>query len=115
MSDRWKNLDVWKLSDDMAYQVYQITAAFPAEEKFGLTSQLRRAALSIPTNIVEGYSRKGDKELTYFINISLGFLAETKYLLHFANRLNYLDESIYANIESCTKFLAKSSGVFIRL
>lgn len=58
-------------------------------------SQLRRAALSIPTNIVEGYSRKGDKELAHFVNISLGSMAETKYLLYFAHRLAYLADEDY--------------------
>ncbi len=70
--DRWKKLDVWKISDEMALKVYSATKNFPKEELYGLTSQVRRAALSIPTNIVEGYSRRGDKELAYFLNISLG-------------------------------------------
>jgi len=61
--ERWKKLDVWKLADELAFKIYLATQKFPKEELYGLTSQLRRAALSIPTNIVEGYSRKGDKEL----------------------------------------------------
>ncbi len=70
--DRWKRLDVWKLADELAYKTYLITRKFPKEELYGPTSQLRRSALSVPTNIVEGYSRKGDKELAHFVNISLG-------------------------------------------
>jgi four helix bundle protein len=50
--DRWKKLDVWKLADDLSFKVYQVTKEFPKEERYGITSQLRRAALSIPTNIV---------------------------------------------------------------
>jgi four helix bundle protein len=50
--DRWRNLEVWKKADELAFQVYQATRAFPKEELYGLTSQLRRAALSVPTNIV---------------------------------------------------------------
>ena len=67
--ERWQKLEIWKLSDELAFQVYKATQNFPKEEKFGLTSQIRRSALSVPTNIVEGYSRKGDKELSRFINL----------------------------------------------
>ena len=70
-NERWYNLEIWKKADEMALLVYQYTKTFPKEEIYGITSQLRRAALSIPTNIVEGYSRKGEKELQHFINISL--------------------------------------------
>ena len=82
----------------VAYKTYLITRKFPKEELYGLTSQLRRSALSIPTNIVEGYSRKGDKELAHFVNISLGSMAETKYLLYFALRLGYLSDEEYDKI-----------------
>lgn len=97
--DRWKKLDVWKMADDLAYEVYLKTRRFPKEEMYGLTSQVRRAALSIPTNIVEGYSRKGDKELSHFLNISFASLAETKYLLYFSNRLEYLDDIKYNELQ----------------
>jgi len=88
--ERWEKLEVWKLADELAYKVYQVTRTFPKDEIYGITSQLRRAALSIPTNIVEGYARKGDKELSHFVNISLGSLAEVKYLLNFSCRLGFL-------------------------
>ena len=91
--DRWKKLEVWKLDDDLALKIFEATKSFPKEELFGLTSQMRRSALSIPTNIVEGHARRGDKELAHFISISLGSLAETKYLIHFASRLGYLKEN----------------------
>jgi four helix bundle protein len=92
-TDRWKNLEVWQLADVLAKDVYRATKAFPKGEIYGITSQLRRAALSVPTNIVEGYSRKGDRELARFIDIALGSLAEVKYLLHFSNSLGYLDKT----------------------
>jgi four helix bundle protein len=98
--ERWQKLEVWKLSDDLAYRVYQATKDFPREEIYGLTSQVRRAALSVPTNIVEGYSRKGDKELSHFINISLGSLAETKYLLYFSYRLGYVKDVNYDDLRN---------------
>ena len=88
--ERWENLEVWKLADSLALEIYKTTSDFPQAELYGLTSQIRRAALSIPTNIVEGYSRGGDKELKYFLNVSLGSLAEVKYLIRFAHRLELL-------------------------
>lgn len=90
--DRWRNLEVWQLADQMALEVYRHSRVFPSEERYGLTSQLRRSALSVPTNIVEGYSRRGDRELGHFLSVALGSLAETKYLLHFASQLEYLAE-----------------------
>ena len=82
----------------LAYHVYKATQNFPKEEIYGLASRVRRAALSVPTNIVERYSRKGDKELTRFISISLGSLAETKYLIYFSHRLEYLSDNEYDKI-----------------
>lgn len=90
-SDRWRRLEVWKAADDLAVEIYDRSRVIPKEERYGLTAQLRRATLSIPTNIVEGYFRRGEKELIHFLNISLDSLAETKYLLHFAKRVGYLD------------------------
>lgn len=84
-----QDLIVFQKSDELAYRIYKSTEAFPKSEIFGITSQLRRAALSIPTNIVEGYVRKSKKELSQFINIALGSLAETEYLLGFSKRLGY--------------------------
>ncbi len=105
--ERWAKLEVWKIADDLAYQVYMATKSFPKEEIYGITSQLRRAALSVPTNIVEGYSRKGDKELSRFISISLGSLAETKYLLYFSNRLGYFQDSEYNELKQGYNTLGK--------
>lgn len=96
--DRWRNLEVLQLADQFAREIYQVTKHFPKEELYGITSQLRRTALSIPTNIVEGYSRKGDKELGRFLDIALGSLAEVKYLLHFAGTLGYLSEKDSADL-----------------
>ena len=103
----WKKLDVWKYAHELAKDIYKKTKSFPKHEIYGLTSQIRRAAVSVPTNIVEGYSRKGDKELSHFTNISLGSLAETKYLLYFSNRLEYLKEDNYNEINNGYEMLGK--------
>ena len=112
--DRWKKLDVWKLADDLAYKVYQATKEFPKEERYGITSQLRRSALSIPTNIVEGYSRKGDKELSHFISISLGSLAEVKHLVHFSNRLGYLSTESFEELKKGYDILGRKLWRFYK-
>lgn len=105
--ERWQKLEVWKEGDRLAFEVYQVTKIFPKEEVYGLTSQLRRAALSVPTNIVEGYSRKGDKTLAHFVNISLASLAEVKYLLHFSNRLGNLSDKEYFPLKEECGLLGK--------
>ncbi len=87
---KYKELIVFNKADELAFNIYKITESFPKNETFGLTFQIRKAALSIPTNIVEGYARRSKKELAQFINISLGSLAETEYLLEFSKRLGYL-------------------------
>ena len=107
IEERWQKLEVWKVSDQLAFDVYKITRDFPRDELYGLTSQLRRAALSVPTNIVEGYARKGDKELAHFINIALGSFAETKYLLYFSHRLNYIDDKKFVEIKNIYTKLGK--------
>ncbi len=96
--DRWRTLEVWRLADGLALRVYRETAGFPREEAYGLTSQLRRAGLSVATNIVEGYSRRGSRELRQFLNVGLGSLAEAKYLVDFSSRLGYLSDSAGADL-----------------
>jgi len=87
---RHEKLIVFKKADELAFEIYKLTKLFPKDEIFGLTSQLRRAALSIPANIVEGYARRSEKELRHFINIAPGSLAETEYLLAFSKKIGYV-------------------------
>lgn len=89
-----KDLEVWKQSMDMVESVYTLTQGFPETEKFGLTSQMRRSAVSIASNIAEGAARKGDKELSHFINIAIGSLSEleTQYLI--AMRLEFIEKEV---------------------
>ncbi len=110
--DRWRRLEVWQAADAFALDVYRATQRFPKEEVYGITSQLRRAVLSVPTNIVEGYSRRGDKELARFIDIALGSLAETKYLLSFSYKLGYLDEGAYQGLSNAAQRLGRQLWKF---
>jgi len=82
----YEKLLVWQKADELAYQIYMASKAFPREELYAMTSQVRRAALSVPTNLVEGYARQGRNEFRQFTNIALGSLAEARYLLGFCLR-----------------------------
>src|SRR5512135_1598598 len=99
----YKKLVVWQKSDELAYQVYLETKIFPKEEIYGITSQLRRAALSVPTNIVEGCARHGKNEMKQFVNIALGSQAEVEYLLSFCLKLGYLKSETYQKLDKLRK------------
>jgi len=90
-----QNNPVFKKSNELAHLVYKITKNFPKEEIYGIISQLRRAALSVPLNTVEGYARQSDKSYKQFLLISYGSLKETKYLLQFSFEEGYLNEKGY--------------------
>lgn len=89
-----KDLDVWKNSMDLVTDVYKLTKEFPAEERYGLSQQLRRSAVSIPSNIAEGAGRKHKKEFIHFLSIALGSLAECETQILIANKLNYMNDII---------------------
>jgi len=110
----YKDLIVWQKADAFAHQVYLKTRSFPKDELFGITSQIRRAALSVPTNIVEGYARKGDKELARFLNIAIGSLTETEYLLGFANRLEYLSQQDFDELDEQKDEVSRSLWTFYK-
>ena len=74
----------------MVVKIYAATSSFPDSERYGLTSQMRRAAVSVPANIAEGYARNGSKELIYFLGISAGSLSELDTLIELAARLGYI-------------------------
>ena len=94
-------------ADEIARLVYKTSKKFPKDELYDLTSQLRRAAVSIILNIIEGFARKGTKEYRNFLYISYGSLKETKYLLYFAHRENYLNTSEYEEILNLTEEVGK--------
>ena len=86
----YTKIEAWKLADDLTVAIYQSTQLFPREELYGLTSQLRRAASSVPANIVEGSARESQRDYLHFLHIARASLSEAQYFLHLANRLNYL-------------------------
>ncbi|MBU3820644.1 four helix bundle protein [Flavobacteriaceae bacterium XHP0103] len=84
-----KDLNVWQESMGLVEKIYQLTNTFPSNELFGLVSQMRRSAISIPSNIAEGAGRKGNKEVTRFLYIAIGSLSELETQFEISRRLNY--------------------------
>ena len=103
MEKAYRKLIVWQKADELAYHVYIESKKFPREEVFGLTSQLRRAVISVPTNIVEGMGRQGRNERKQFINIAIGSLMEVEYLLDFCFRVQHLSKEGYQKLEAIRK------------
>jgi four helix bundle protein len=93
-----ENLDVWVKAVDFVVSVYRVTEAFPKEEKFGLTSQVRRASVSIPANIAEGAARTSSKEFMHFLSNAQGSASEVETELLIARRLSFLEEGEYAKL-----------------
>ena len=95
-----KDLDIWKMGLDIVERIYQITGKFPKDEQFGLTAQMRRAAVSIPSNIAEGAARNSKREFLQYLYISLGSLSEVETQLLIAERLGYLtDHEMLEHVE----------------
>ena len=88
-----KDLDVWKKSIELVEDVYRMTKNFPSEEQFGLISQMKRSAISVPSNIAEGAGREGKQEFKRFLSIALGSLSELETQLIIAQRLEFLKET----------------------
>ena len=88
---RFKDLEIWKLSRKYTSSIYEVTSGFPEKEKFGLSNQMRRASVSIPSNIAEGCSRKSNKDFLRFLEIAVGSCYELETQLLISNDLEYLD------------------------
>ncbi|NVL91043.1 MAG: four helix bundle protein [Desulfobacterales bacterium] len=95
-----EELDVFKLSHEMTLKIYNLTKDFPGEEKFGLVSQMRRAAYSVPMNLAEGSHRLNTKEYRQFVGFAKSSAGEMKYQLLLAKDLKYIEENTYNDLKS---------------
>ncbi len=103
----YQNLDVYKLSMQLAYDVYQIVSTFPDFEKFGLSSQLRRASVSVPSNIAEGSGRQYQKEFVQFLFLAKGSLREVITQLELSKMLGYIDDELFSQTQDMADRLHK--------
>ena len=112
--EKVEELDVFKLSHALTLDIFEITKSFPDEEKFGLISQMRRAAYSIPMNLMEGAHRLGSKEYRQFVGIAKGSAGEIKCQLLLVKDLRYISEDRYSNLkgkyERVSQMLTKLAG-----
>ncbi|QFG53752.1 four helix bundle protein [Chryseobacterium sp.] len=109
-----KDLDVWKRSVELVTTVYYLTSEFPKEEIFGLTNQIRRASVSIPSNIAEGAARNSDKEFIRFLYISLGSNQELDTQMLIARNLNYLSTDKYSSVANEVETIGKQLITLIK-
>jgi four helix bundle protein len=113
MATSYKDLRVWRQSVDLALEIYRQTQTFPKNEVYGLTSQLRRAAISVPSNIAEGKGRSSDKELVLFLHHSRGSLLEVETQLLIAQELGYIEVTKAKHLLDQVENLAKALNALI--
>ena len=111
---RFEDLKVWQKSHELVLEVYKVTQQFPTEEKFGLTSQIRRSAVSVAANIAEGSKRQHLKEYIWMLYISHGSLSETEYHLLLAKDLKYLSDTKYQALFSLSEEVGRMLNGLIK-
>ncbi|MDD5454374.1 MAG: four helix bundle protein [Candidatus Ratteibacteria bacterium] len=109
----WKDLGVWEKSHILVKKIYKVTAGFPKDELYGLTNQIKRASISVPTNIVEGFSRNSTKEYIKFLFNSRGSLEEIRYLLLLSSELQFMENKTYLLLESTCEEISKMLNALI--
>ena len=114
MIKSYRELNVWQKADKLALDVYQLSDGFPKKYLYDLTSQLRRAALSVPTNLAEGCASPHSGELLQFINISRSSLSETRYLVEFAGKLNLISPEKVTDLDRLCAEIGKMLAALTR-
>jgi four helix bundle protein len=109
----YKDLTVWQKSFQLTLLIYKITKTFPKDERFELVSQMHRAAVSIPSNIAEGYSRKTTKEFIRFILISYGSINELETQLLIAKELNFIQEDVFLDCQLLLEEVSKMLNALV--
>lgn len=113
MMTSYRQLIVWKKSIELVEKIYKLTSIFPNSELFGLTSQIRRAAVSIPSDIAEGYGRRSDKEYLQFFSIAYGSALELETQLFIAKRLGFSENTLQSECESLLNEVIKMLYVMV--
>jgi len=109
-----RKLRAFELADALVLEVYRATRAFPSEEQFGLTSQMRRAAVSVASNIVEGCARSSEGDFVHFLDMAYGSAREVEYQASLAHRLGYVDDAAYDPLQALCEETAKVLNGLIR-
>ena len=109
----FRSLKVWQKSHESVLAIYQSSAKFPVAERYGLVSQLRRAAVSIPANIAEGSVRSSDADFARFLHIALGSASEVDYYLILARDLKFIDDKIHRSLDSGLQEIKRMLAAFI--
>ncbi|PYV18891.1 MAG: diversity-generating retroelement protein bAvd family protein [Acidobacteria bacterium] len=109
----FRSLKVWQKGHELTIAVYKATAKFPKQELYGITSQMRRASASIPSNVAEGCGRAGKPELGRFLQISMGSASELEYHLLLSRDLELLSDSEYRRLDALTIELKRMLSSFI--
>jgi four helix bundle protein len=109
-----RKLRAFELADELAVAVYRATGVFPREEQFGLTSQMRRAAVSTASNIVEGCARHTERDYLHFLDIAYGSCRELEYQVSLAHRLQYLNDEAHASLSAACEETSKVLNGLIR-
>jgi len=112
--ESFKKLNVWRKSDELAFAVYQATSRFPKDEIYGLTSQMRRAAVSVPANIAEGAASWSKNEKRRFYVIARASLTELEYFLYFSRRLSYISDKDFEDLAQLREETGKLLGGLIK-
>ncbi len=108
-----KDLRVWQQSIEMVTSIYMLTQTFPKEELFGLVSQMRRASVSVPSNIAEGYARGTDKEKLHFLRVSSGSMSEVETQLMLSLNLGYIYQEKYNELAEAISSIWKQLNALI--
>jgi len=114
MQNNFEKLDAWKKARELCLICYQVALLFPEYERYGLSDQLRRASVSVPSNIAEGYSRRSTKELFHFLSISIGSIYEIITQVDIALQLGYINKEKKMNVDKTAEEAIKLINGFIK-
>jgi four helix bundle protein len=109
----FREIKVWGKAHTLTLEIYRATSTFPREETYGLTTQLRRSSASIPTNIAEGFGRRGNAELARFLQIGMGSACEVEYQILLARDLAFLNSIIYEHLQELVVEIKRMLGALL--